>query len=92
MLLRLFDVFFVLSALYILTLFEVFNYFSLSAVTYYRGVLLAIYINLFGSIFEMYNLQVASSQFQVTKKHPFDSFCDSLVLFANTLFVARVAH
>ncbi len=67
MLLRLFDVLFLLSALYILTLFEIFNYFSLSAVTYYRGVLLAIYINLFGSIFEMYNLQVASSQFQVTK-------------------------
>ncbi|MCF6141419.1 exopolysaccharide biosynthesis polyprenyl glycosylphosphotransferase [Flavobacterium sp. K77] len=67
MLLRLFDVFFVLSALYLLTYVKAFNYFAVEAGTYHRAILLAVYLNLFGTIFEMYNLQVASNQFQVLK-------------------------
>ena len=67
MILRLFDVLFVLTALYVTGNVFVFDYFSISATNYYWTIVLAFYINLFGTIFEMYNLQVASNQFQVVK-------------------------
>ncbi|WP_395043605.1 exopolysaccharide biosynthesis polyprenyl glycosylphosphotransferase [Flavobacterium sp.] len=66
-LLKIFDVIFVLLSLYIISeLFE-FKYFTFSASNFYWTIVLAIYINIFGSVFEMYNLQVASSQYQVVK-------------------------
>ena len=65
--LRLFDVLFVLSALYFTGKIFAFDYFVISTTNYYWTIVLAIYINAFGTIFEMYNLQVASNQFQVLK-------------------------
>ncbi|MFV8440694.1 exopolysaccharide biosynthesis polyprenyl glycosylphosphotransferase [Flavobacterium sp. LB2P44] len=67
MILRVFDVLFVLMALYITGKVFAFDYFTISATNYYWTIVLSIYINIFGTIFEMYNLQVASNQFQVLK-------------------------
>ena len=67
MILRLFDVLFVLTALYVTGKVFAFNYFEISATSYYWTIVLAVYLNVFGTIFEMYNLQVASNQFQVLK-------------------------
>jgi exopolysaccharide biosynthesis polyprenyl glycosylphosphotransferase len=67
LLLRLFDVVFVLSAMYLVGFLFHFKYFSFSTTNYYWPILLAIYINAFGAVFEMYNLQVASNHFQMLK-------------------------
>jgi exopolysaccharide biosynthesis polyprenyl glycosylphosphotransferase len=74
-LLRIFDVFFVLLSLYIVGIIFQFNYFNISTTNYYWTIVLGFYINILGSVFEMYNLQVASNQFQVIK---------SIVLTAST--------
>ncbi|KIA85234.1 exopolysaccharide biosynthesis polyprenyl glycosylphosphotransferase [Flavobacterium sp. AED] len=67
MILRLFDVFFVLSALFVIGKIFDFDYFTFSTTDFSRAVVLAVYLNLFGTIFEIYNLQVASNQFQVLR-------------------------
>ena len=67
MILRLFDVAFVLVALYFTGQLFAFDYFVFSSTNYYWTIVLAIYINTFGTIFEMYDLQVASNQYQVLK-------------------------
>ena len=64
MILRLFDVFFVLSALFVIGKIFDFDYFTFSTTDFSRAIVLAVYLNLFGTIFEIYNLQVASNQFQ----------------------------
>ncbi len=66
-LLKLFDVFVVLFSLYFVGSVYDFKYFTFSSTNYYWFVLLAGYLYLFGSVFEMYNLQVASNQFQIIK-------------------------
>lgn len=66
-LLRLFDVICVLFVLHVFSNFFSFDYFHISKTNYYWLIVLAIYINIFGSVFEMYNLQVASNQFQINK-------------------------
>jgi exopolysaccharide biosynthesis polyprenyl glycosylphosphotransferase len=66
-LLRFFDVLSVLIALYFVANVFKFNYFNISKTNYYWTIVLGIYLNVFGTVFEMYNLQVASNQFQVIK-------------------------
>lgn len=66
-LLRLLDAFFVLSALYSLNVIFDYNYFALRNNSYVGPVLLISYIYIFGAIFEMYNLQIASNQFQILR-------------------------
>ena len=66
-LLRLVDVFFVLITLYFISEFFRFDYFAVRVDNFYWTIVLAIYLNLVGTVFEMYNLQVASNRFQVTK-------------------------
>jgi exopolysaccharide biosynthesis polyprenyl glycosylphosphotransferase len=66
-LLRVFDVVFVLFGLYFVGLVFQFNYFKFSTTVIYWAIVLALYINMFGAIFEMYNLQVASNNFQVLR-------------------------
>ena len=66
-LLRVFDVVSVLVSLYIVGIVFQFNYFNITATNYYWTIVLGVYINILGSVFEMYNLQVASNQFQVIK-------------------------
>ncbi|WP_348810510.1 exopolysaccharide biosynthesis polyprenyl glycosylphosphotransferase [Flavobacterium maritimum] len=67
LILRFFDGVFVLTALYLLGCFSGFTYFSFSVTNYYWILVLAVYLNAFGTIFEMYDLQVASNQFQAVK-------------------------
>jgi exopolysaccharide biosynthesis polyprenyl glycosylphosphotransferase len=76
-LLRIFDVVFVFIALYILGHFFDLHYLEAS-IHYYYGITLALYINGIGTIFEMYNLQVASNQFKVLR---------STILTASTTFL-----
>jgi len=66
-LLRVFDVLLVLSMLYFLGNFFKFDYFRFSTDNYYWTFVLAFYLLFFGTVFEMYNLQVASNQFQAIK-------------------------
>jgi exopolysaccharide biosynthesis polyprenyl glycosylphosphotransferase len=66
-LLRVFDILFVLLALYFIGKEFNFDYFNISTTNFYWTIVLSLYISVIGSVFEMYNLQVASSQFQVTK-------------------------
>ena len=66
-LLRLFDVIVVLLFLHFLGDFLDFKYFTISPKNFYWTLVLSFYILFFGTVFEMYNLQVASNQFQVTK-------------------------
>jgi exopolysaccharide biosynthesis polyprenyl glycosylphosphotransferase len=74
-LLRIFDVLSVLLALYFVGVIFKFNYFNISTTNYYWTIVLGIYLTIIGTVFEMYNLQVSSSQFQVTK---------SIILTAST--------
>ncbi len=66
-LLRLFDVISVLVSLYLVGIVFKFNYFNISSTNFYWTIVLGLYLNFIGSVFEMYNLQVASSQVQVIK-------------------------
>ena len=66
-LLKIFDIFFVFVSLFFVSTFFDFKYFTFSSSNYHWLLVLALYINVFGSVFEMYNLQVASSQFQVVR-------------------------
>ena len=66
-LLRIFDVISVLLSLYLVGIVFKFNYFNISETNFYWTIVLGIYLNFIGSVFEMYNLQVASNQFQVIK-------------------------
>lgn len=67
LLLRIIDVLVVLVALYLLTLFSDLSYFTFSKETFYWSLLFATYLLLFGGIFEMYNLQIASNSYAVLK-------------------------
>ncbi|MDR7208937.1 sugar transferase [Flavobacterium piscis] len=66
-LLHLFDAVFIITALYIMEQVFNYHYFIFGDVKYYALILLVVYINVFGAIFEMYNLQVASNQFQILR-------------------------
>jgi len=67
LLLRLFDVLTVILALYIVGLLFKFDYFSISKANFYWTIVLGIYLNILGTVFEMYNLQTASNQYQIIK-------------------------
>ncbi len=66
-LLRIFDILSVLLSLFLISKLFNFDYFNFSADNFYWTIVLALYISVFGSVFEMYNLQVASNQFQVIR-------------------------
>ncbi|WP_310556192.1 exopolysaccharide biosynthesis polyprenyl glycosylphosphotransferase [Flavobacterium sp.] len=66
-LLRVFDIVFVLTVLHLLGIIFDFNYFKISQTNFYWTIILSIYISFFATVFEMYNLQVASNQNQITK-------------------------
>ncbi|WP_276382031.1 sugar transferase [Flavobacterium sp. H4147] len=62
-----FDVFFVLLALYFLNILFEYQYFAFNNDTIYRPFIFVGYFCIFATIFEMYNLQVASNQLQILK-------------------------
>lgn len=66
-LLRAFDVLVVLLALSFIGEWFNFDYFDLSTSNFYWAIVLGLYITVLGSVFEMYNLQVASNQFQIIR-------------------------
>lgn len=66
-LLRVFDVLFVLFMLYLVGIISKFDYFSITPSNFYWTIVLSAYILIIGTVFEMYNLQVASNQFQVIR-------------------------
>ena len=66
-LLRIFDVIFVWTALYFFGNILDFDYFCSSSTNLYYAAVLALYLNSIGTVFEIYDLQVASNQFQVLK-------------------------
>jgi exopolysaccharide biosynthesis polyprenyl glycosylphosphotransferase len=74
-LLRVFDVISVLFSLYVVGIVFKFNYFNISTTNFYWTIVLGLYLNILGSVFEMYNLQVASNQFQINR---------SIILTAST--------
>lgn len=67
LLLRLCDVIFVLATLHLLNVSLDFDYFEISLRNVRWVVVLTSYILVFGTVFEMYNLQVASNQYQMLK-------------------------
>lgn len=67
MILYLFDIVFVLVALYLAgNIFDL-DYLKFAIGNFYWVLFLVIYLNIFGTIFEMYNLQVSSNEFQILK-------------------------
>ncbi|MBS7231876.1 sugar transferase [Flavobacterium psychroterrae] len=77
-LLLVFDAVFILSALYILSLIFDYNYFVFDSGNFLSIVLLLSYVYIFGVIFEMYNLQVASNQLQILQSVMFTTTATSL--------------
>ncbi len=66
-LLRLLDLIWVFSALFLIGNLSYFDYFEISSTNFHWTLVLAVYLLILGTVFEMYNLQVASNQFQVIK-------------------------
>lgn len=66
-LLRVFDVIFVLGFLHLIGHYLNFDYFSIREDSYYWTMVLAVYITIIGTIFDMYNLQTASNKYQILK-------------------------
>ena len=85
-LLRIFDVISVLFSLYLVGITFSFHYFNISTTNFYWTIVLAIYLNFIGSVFEMYNLQVASNQFQVIKSIILTSSITVLVYLLTPVF------
>lgn len=73
-----FDVVFVLAALYTLSLVFDYHYFVFDSRNSLSVILLLTYIGIFGVIFEMYDLQVASSQLQILQSVVFTATASSL--------------
>ncbi|AWI25684.1 sugar transferase [Flavobacterium pallidum] len=85
-LLRLFDVLSIVFSLYVVDYLFNFKYFDFSAQNFYWIVVLGIYINVFGTVFEMYNLQVASNQLQVLRSIVLTSCITSLFYLLTPVF------
>ncbi|WP_269237460.1 sugar transferase [Flavobacterium flavigenum] len=66
-LLRVFDIAFVLLAMYLMDKLFYYPYFNLDYSNYQRPILFIVYLSIFGAIFEIYNLQIASNQFQILR-------------------------
>ncbi|WP_130734333.1 exopolysaccharide biosynthesis polyprenyl glycosylphosphotransferase [Flavobacterium sp. J27] len=66
-LLRVFDVFFVLLLLFLIGKYFNFNYFQITRDNYYWTIFLALYITSIGTIFEMYNLQIANNKILILR-------------------------
>jgi exopolysaccharide biosynthesis polyprenyl glycosylphosphotransferase len=89
-LLRIFDVVSVLLSLYLVGIIFQFNYFNISATNFYWTIVLGIYLSFIGSVFEMYNLQVASNQFQVIKSIILTSSITVLMYLLTPVYTPRL--
>ncbi len=77
-LLRFFDVFFVVAFLYLVHAFTDLRYFAELCKNYYWIAVLGIYLTLLGTVFEMYNLVVVSFANKITKSLLLTSFFTTL--------------
>jgi exopolysaccharide biosynthesis polyprenyl glycosylphosphotransferase len=77
-LLRFFDVFFVVSFLFLINVFTDLRYFDELFENYYWIAVLGIYLNLLGTVFEMYNLVIVSFANKITKGLLLTSFFTTL--------------
>jgi exopolysaccharide biosynthesis polyprenyl glycosylphosphotransferase len=77
-LLRFFDVAFVVGFLFLLHSLTDLKYFADLCLNYYWIAILAIYINLIGTVFEMYNLVIVSFASKITKGLLLTSFFTTL--------------
>jgi exopolysaccharide biosynthesis polyprenyl glycosylphosphotransferase len=66
-LLRIFDVIFVLITLFFIGRYFEFDYFYITKHNFYWTIVLALYLTFIGTIFDMYNLQTASNRLQILK-------------------------
>jgi exopolysaccharide biosynthesis polyprenyl glycosylphosphotransferase len=89
-LLRVFDIVFVLVSLYLIGIVFNFNYFNISASNFYWTIVLSIYLNVLGSVFEMYNLQIASNQFQIIKSIVLTSSTTVLVYLLTPIYTPEL--
>lgn len=85
-LLRIIDVLFVLVALFLIEKTFNFSYFHFNFTNFYWTIVLAVYLNFFGTIFELYNLQVASSQYQTVKSVILTSSLTTLFYLLTPIF------
>ena len=67
LLLKIFDIVVVFVALYLVSAILKFDYFNFSKANFYWIFVLSLYLNIFGSVFEMYNLQTASTTFPIVR-------------------------
>lgn len=89
-LLRIFDILFVMLALYFIGIQFKFDYFNISTTNFYWTIVLALYISIIGSVFEMYNLQVASNQFQVIKSIILTSSSTVLIYLLTPIYTPQL--
>lgn len=89
-LLRVFDIVFVLVSLYLVGIVFNFNYFNISASNFYWTIVLSIYLNVLGTVFEMYNLQIASNQFQIIKSIVLTSSTTVLVYLLTPIYTPEL--
>ena len=89
-LLRIFDVVFVLLALYFVGKLLDLEYLETSTSQLISILILGLYINGIGTIFEMYNLQVASNQYKVLKSSTLTSSAAVLLYLLTPVFSAEL--
>lgn len=85
-LLRILDVVFVLLFLHFVSTYFKFDYFKISDTSFYWTIVLALYINLVGTIFEMYNLEVASNRFLVVRSVVLTSAVTTLLYLLTPIY------
>ncbi len=86
MVLHLFDVFFVLVSLYCIGFYFDVAYLKISVIDILCVSVLVAYVKVFGAIFEMYNLQVASNNLQVLKSAVLTAAATALFYFFTPLY------
>jgi exopolysaccharide biosynthesis polyprenyl glycosylphosphotransferase len=89
-LLRIFDVIFVLSALHFTGEVLDLEYLIASTSDFYYVMVIVLYLNGIGTIFEMYSLQVASNQYQVLKSAILTTSTTVLFYFLTPVFSAEL--
>jgi exopolysaccharide biosynthesis polyprenyl glycosylphosphotransferase len=89
-LLRIFDVVFVLLALYFTGEILDLEYLEASTSNFYYVMVIVLYLNVIGTVFEMYSLQVASNQYQVLKSTILTASTTVLFYFLTPVFSAEL--
>jgi len=91
-LLRIFDVVFVLMALYFTGNILDLVYLEASTSDFYYVIVIALYLNIIGTVFEMYNLQVASNQYQVLRSTILTASTTVLFYLLTPIFSAELPN